>query len=115
DRGLGGPKRVGSLEGAAHSSLVDDGEHVGVDELCDVPIEARRRGVTQFGLQFGRRKRPVAEGRLQDPQPDRVQENICARHFIIILDIVLEYERTYSKAQWLVDDVHLRRGALPER
>ena len=64
--GLGGLQRVGALDCSPDALFLDDREDSGVDEFCDVPIEARGWDVGEFGLELGCREGAVSEEGLKD-------------------------------------------------
>jgi hypothetical protein len=80
DAGRGMAEYVGALERTAHPPLRDHREHAGVDETGHVAVQARRGDVLELVPERRGRKRAVAEKGLHDPQPDRVQQQINARH-----------------------------------
>ncbi len=80
DAGGGQPEHVRALQGAPDPAFGDHGEHPRADQARDVAVEAGGGHIGELGSQLGCRERPVAEEGLHDPQPDRVQEQVGARH-----------------------------------
>ena len=56
------------------------GDQAGVGEDGDVPVEAGRRHVGQQLVQLSGGQHAVAEERLDDAQPDRVEQQVGGRH-----------------------------------
>jgi hypothetical protein len=76
----GGPQRVRPLDGAAHPALGHDLQNAGAGQEGDVAVQAARRHVLQLGGELAGGQRPVAEERLDDAQPHRVQQQVSACH-----------------------------------
>ena len=107
DRRRLGPETVGALDGAADPALIDDLEHVALDECGDLPVEGRRRDVGEPFAQLRGRQRVTTEKGLGNPQPNGVEEQFTRLHvdppmgilrglnpIIIRLDIDIKPENT---------------------
>jgi len=82
---------VGALHGAADPPLGDDLKHSGPGQQGDVPVEAARGHIVELGGELARGQRPVAQERLDDAEPHRVQQQVGGGHgpsVNIILKIV---------------------------
>ena len=79
---LGGeqPEHVGALGDAADAPLGHHVQHPGLGEAAHVTVDAGGGHVGQFGRELAGSEGPVAEERLDDAQPHRVQEQVSASH-----------------------------------
>ena len=69
-------KSVVALDRAADDLLIDDDEDGRFCEQRDVPVDGGLRDVGQASAHFGGRPRSVARKGIDDPDPDRVQEQL---------------------------------------
>jgi hypothetical protein len=59
---------VGPLDGAAHPALGHDVQHACVDQVAEMPVQARGRHIREFRPEVRSGQFPVAEEGADDPQ-----------------------------------------------
>ena len=68
------PQRVGALDGAPDPVLGGNLEQPGPGQQRDVAVQAPGGNIVEFGGELSGGQRPVAEERLDNAQPHRVQQ-----------------------------------------
>jgi hypothetical protein len=81
-------KDVRPFNGTADALLGHDLEDAFVGQQANVPVEAARGHVIEFGRKLGGGKGPVTEERPNDAEPDGMKKQVGGRHSTILLDTV---------------------------
>jgi hypothetical protein len=74
------PQGVGALDRTADAPLGNNLKNPSLGETRDVAVEAPSWYVIELRGELGGGESSVAQKRLDDPQPHRVQEKVCAGH-----------------------------------